>query len=206
MRLDPEDGERPQPRKLQRSRRGPRRSGSVSLHHLHLGAVHAALVEFARATYPTQVDYVVEVVAAGVTHALRLAVLRPGRSLTEVALPMDDHEEALHVVARDDRETVVATGSIHPEDRSDGAAPGYRVRGMATEPGHRGQGLGKRILDRLVEHARHQGAVEVWCNARTGALSLYERAGFVHRSGVFEIGDIGPHVVMARELRAPRKL
>lgn len=151
-------------------------------------------------------DYVIEAVVVEATHALRLAVLRPGRTLAEVGLPMDGDAEALHVVAKGADGSVVATGSIHPEDRSGGAAPGFRVRGMATDSAHRGHGLGTRILDRLVDHARQRHAGEVWCNARIGALSLYERAGFMPCSGVFEIDDIGPHVVMAKQLGAPRNV
>jgi predicted GNAT family N-acyltransferase len=40
----------------------------------------------------------------------------------------------------------------------------------------------------------------VWCNARTPALRLYERAGFERESGEFEIPGIGPHFVMARRV------
>jgi ribosomal protein S18 acetylase RimI-like enzyme len=71
---------------------------------------------------------------------------------------------------------------------------------MATAPEQRGRGIGAAILDALVEHARSQGATRVWCNARTPALRLYERAGFERESGEFEIPGIGPHFVMARRL------
>jgi hypothetical protein len=40
----------------------------------------------------------------------------------------------------------------------------------------------------------------VWCNARTPAVGLYERAGFAIESGEFEIEGIGPHFVMARRV------
>jgi predicted GNAT family N-acyltransferase len=36
----------------------------------------------------------------------------------------------------------------------------------------------------------------VWCNARTPARSLYERAGFTVASDEFELPEIGPHLVM----------
>jgi GNAT superfamily N-acetyltransferase len=68
---------------------------------------------------------------------------------------------------------------------------------MATDPRHRGQGVGAQILAQLIEHARGQGATRVWCNARTPALSLYARAGFTPESEEFEIPGIGPHFVMA---------
>jgi len=38
----------------------------------------------------------------------------------------------------------------------------------------------------------------VWCNARTPALSLYQRAGLAVVSEEFELPRIGPHFVMER--------
>jgi ribosomal protein S18 acetylase RimI-like enzyme len=68
---------------------------------------------------------------------------------------------------------------------------------MATDPRHRGQGAGAQILDALVEHAREHGATRIWCNARTPAIGLYERAGFKRESDEFEIAEIGLHIRMA---------
>jgi ribosomal protein S18 acetylase RimI-like enzyme len=70
------------------------------------------------------------------------------------------------------------------------------VRGMATAPAVRGRGSGAAVLSALVEHAMQHGATRIWCNARLPARSLYERAGFVVISDVFEPPAIGPHVVM----------
>ena len=50
---------------------------------------------------------------------------------------------------------------------------------MATRPNARGRGAGTSVLQALVQHAMDHGATRVCCNARTGARTLYERAGFV---------------------------
>jgi ribosomal protein S18 acetylase RimI-like enzyme len=125
------------------------------------------------------------------TRPLRQRVLRPHESLEELA----SHEPpGVHAVAAfTDSGELVAAGFVCP----DGGPGAWRVRGMATDPEHRGQGAGAQILDRLVEHAIQQGATRVWCNARTPALRLYERAGFERESEEFEIPGIGPHFVMA---------
>jgi GNAT superfamily N-acetyltransferase len=125
------------------------------------------------------------------TRPLRQRVLRPHESLEELA----SHEPpGVHAVAAfTDSGELVAAGFVCP----DGGPGAWRVRGMATDPEHRGQGAGAQILDRLVEHAIQQGATRVWCNARTPALRLYERAGFEPESEEFEIPGIGPHFVMA---------
>ncbi|MHB8235006.1 MAG: GNAT family N-acetyltransferase, partial [Solirubrobacteraceae bacterium] len=67
-------------------------------------------------------------------------------------------------------------------------------------PDARGRGAGAAVLDELLRHAADRGASRVWCNARTPARRFYERAGFHVSSPVFEVPQIGPHVVMERSL------
>ena len=54
--------------------------------------------------------------------------------------------------------------------------------GMALLDGYRGQGIGRRLLDRGIAWARHAGAhkvaLEVWPHNER-AIALYRRAGFV---------------------------
>jgi ribosomal protein S18 acetylase RimI-like enzyme len=125
------------------------------------------------------------------TRPLRQHVLRPHESLEELA----SHEPpGVHAVAAFAQSgQLVACGFVCP----DGGPGEWRVRGMATDPQHRGQGAGTQILAALVEHARQEGATRIWCNARTPAIGLYERAGFQRESDEFEIAAIGPHFVMA---------
>lgn len=125
------------------------------------------------------------------TRPLRQRVLRPHESLEELA----SHEPpGVHAVGAFIGDELVAVGFVCP----DGEPGAWRVRGMATAPEHRGRGAGAAILAQLVEHARHEGATRVWCNARTPALGLYARAGFEPASDEFDIPAIGPHFVMSR--------
>lgn len=139
-------------------------------------------------------SYAIRAVDPAVTRALRRRVLRPHESLEELAT----HEPpGVHAVAAFSQDgDLVACGFVCP----DGGPGAWRVRGMATDPRHRGRGLGARILAELVEHAVAQGATRVWCNARTPAVGLYARAGFEPESDEFEIPGIGPHFVMARRV------
>ena len=123
------------------------------------------------------------------TRALRREVLRPHSALEELA----SHEPAGAVAfGAFHGSELVATGLVGP----DGEPGDWRVRGMATAPHARGRGAGSAILEALVAHAVAHGAARVWCNARTSALTLYERAGFVVASDEFEPPDIGPHYRM----------
>jgi GNAT superfamily N-acetyltransferase len=123
------------------------------------------------------------------TRNLRQEVLRPHETIEDLA-----HHEPLAAVAFGafQGSEMVAVGLVGP----DGEPGDWRVRGMATAPHARGRGAGGAILRALVQHAIAHGARRVWCNARTSALTLYQRAGFVAASDEFETPDIGPHYRM----------
>jgi GNAT superfamily N-acetyltransferase len=140
-----------------------------------------------------------ERVAAGETLALRQRVLRPHLTPAEVAFPGDEAPDSAHVVVRSLDGTVVATGSVLREGAPWGA-PGWRVRGMAVDEAHRGEGMGGRVLAALLDHVRAQDGTLIWCNARLGAVSLYERAGLRTRGEPWEEPLIGRHIVMWRSL------
>jgi GNAT superfamily N-acetyltransferase len=69
---------------------------------------------------------------------------------------------------------------------------------MATASHARGRGAATAVLAALLDHAASLGAVRVWCNARTPARSLYERAGLRVVSDEFDLPEIGPHFRMER--------
>lgn len=88
---------------------------------------------------------------------------------------VDQPDDQLSLVAVDDG-TVVGWGVVH-------LAPYGRAEiGMALVDGYRGQGLGRRLLDGVIDWARSRGAhkidLEVWPH-NAAAIALYERAGFV---------------------------
>jgi ribosomal protein S18 acetylase RimI-like enzyme len=124
---------------------------------------------------------------------LRRSVLRPHETLAQIAADEAAGNLAVGALAGDE---LVAVGMITPGRGSEG----WRVRGMATAPEFRGRGAGGAVLRALVEAAIAGGAERVWCNARTPARTLYERAGFTVVSDEFELPEIGPHYVMERRL------
>ncbi len=125
------------------------------------------------------------------TRPLRHTVLRPHETVESLAASEPAGAFAVGVF---DRDELIAVGLVAPA----GEPGAWRVRGMATDPRARGTGAGTAVLDALVQHAVAHGAARVWCNARTPARSLYERAGFSAISEEFELPGIGPHFVMER--------
>jgi GNAT superfamily N-acetyltransferase len=140
-------------------------------------------------------------VPAAVGQALRKAVLRPHEPIEGPMYPLEEDPATAHFAALADG-CVLAVGSVmadgHPREPASGD---WRVRGMATLPEWRGHGLGARVLDALEAHAREEGAGRLWCNARIGARSFYERAGWLTEGGEYEIPGIGMHLLMSKQLR-----
>ncbi len=137
-------------------------------------------------------------VSADDIRPLRHRVLRPGQGYEETAYPGDDLPDTVHFGAFDGNR-LVGIASLYREDRS---APGWRLRGMATDDAVRGTGFGGALLAACIDHVAAAGGGELWCNARMVAVGFYQRAGFEIVSDEFDVPGIGAHVVMARAVPA----
>lgn len=129
-----------------------------------------------------------------------MEVLRPGRPPETSVLPGDDHPLARHVAVYLGGD-VVSAGTVFPDpapwkpERKDA----WRVRGMATRDGLRGQRLGYLVLSALIDHATANGGRFIWCEARIGASGFYARSGFVVEGESFILEEI-EHFHMWRDL------
>jgi GNAT superfamily N-acetyltransferase len=139
----------------------------------------------------------IRAVSAEDVRPIRRRVLRTGLPRPNVRFDGDDAPDTLHAGGfLDGRLVAVATIVRRPPPGEPGAARAWQVRGMATQPVVRGKGVGGRLLQALIEHARTNGGSVVWCNARVRAAPFYERHGFVRDGEVFDIEQLGPHVRM----------
>lgn len=137
-------------------------------------------------------------ISAADTRALRRRVLRPHQAPEACVYPADDDASTGHLgVFVDGR--LVGVASIFEESRP-GEVGGWRIRGMAVAPEHRGRGLGAALLEACLDHARGRGGGEVWCNARTSAARFYGHLGFEPEGEEFELPGIGPHYLMRHRL------
>lgn len=148
--------------------------------------------------------FTLRAVTAAETRPLRHRVLRPHQRIEDLSFAHDDEGATLHVGAFV-VETMVGTATVHPEpmpgDEPD-AAGDWRLRGMATAPEMRRQGVGAALVRACFDHVASHGGRRVWCNARVSAAPFYEALGFRSKGPDFEVKDIGPHRLMAREVRA----
>jgi YbgC/YbaW family acyl-CoA thioester hydrolase len=103
---------------------------------------------------------------------------------------------AVHAVAYNAMGTPLGTGRGF-FDR--GGA--YRIGRMSVIASMRGSGVGRTILDGLLDAGRARGATRVGLSAQTSVIPFYERAGFAVQGEVYEDASI-PHIEMTRSIAA----
>ena len=144
-------------------------------------------------------DIVVRQVSPEEVYPLRHKVLRPNQALAACVWAQDAEADTAHFAAVLYSQIVgIASIAICPRE---GDSPNtWRLRGMATEPELRGQGIGAKVLAMCLEHTKSRGGSLIWCNARTSALEFYRKYGFETVGDEFETPGVGPHFVMVRPL------
>jgi predicted GNAT family N-acyltransferase len=80
--------------------------------------------------------------------------------------------------------------------------PSGQIGRMAVLPSYRGTGLGARLLQATIEHAKTLGMERVFLHAQRQAEPFYRKAGFLQEGGEFMEAGI-PHVPMALALPIP---
>lgn len=106
-------------------------------------------------------------------------------------LEWDEGDEvSTHAVAYDEQDRPVATGRLLPDGH---------IGRMAVSLSLRGQGVGKAVLEVLLEVARSEGHTELLLHAQTHAIPFYERQGFTCEGEEFLEVDI-PHRLMRMRL------
>ena len=135
------------------------------------------------------------------THPLRRSVLRDGTPSDDVVFDGDDLDSTFHLGADVDGALLAISTWLrrpYPDRPGD---PGYQLRGMATVPAHRGEGLGAVLLEAGIGRCRAAGASVVWARARDAALPFYTRFGFVTVGlGYVDLTTGLPHHDVIREI------
>ena len=121
--------------------------------------------------------------------AVRKAVFSVEQGISE-ALDFDGRDrECVHVLARIDDETI-GTARMLPDGH---------VGRIAVHKEWRGQGVGTRLVEYLMEVARERGFAEIHLHSQVQAAAFYSRLGFEARGDTFMEAGI-EHGLMVKTL------
>ncbi len=96
-------------------------------------------------------------------------------------------EQDLHLVITTNQEKyVLAYGRLGKKSCDE-----FQIYQMVVEPKYQGQGLGREILQVLIEAATAQGASLVTLNARVTKMPFYQKSGFEAVGEVFASSSTG---------------
>jgi predicted GNAT family N-acyltransferase len=122
-------------------------------------------------------------------HAVREAVFVVEQGVPrELELDAND-APSRHVLARDAQRTAIGTGRLLPDGH---------IGRMAVLPGWRGQGVGRALLELLLDEAGALGMAALVLNAQVQACGFYRRFGFVEVGDEFFEAGL-PHRAMRRQ-------
>ena len=104
-------------------------------------------------------------------------------------IELDEHDAtSRHVVARDGDGTAIGTGRLLPDGH---------IGRMAVLADWRGKGVGRAMLERLMEEAAQRNMRHLALHSQTQAAGFYRRFGFVEEGPEFMEAGI-PHRTMVR--------
>lgn len=146
-------------------------------------------------------EYDIRAVTATAARDLRRAVLHCTADRVDRSAQGDESPTTLHVGGyRGERLAGVATAT-RARMPGESEPDAWRIHGIAVDYGHRGWGLGGRLLERCLEHAAVQTARLAWCDSPAGTFGFFENFGF-HRVGdPFTVDDV-PHYRLVVRFRA----
>lgn len=98
-----------------------------------------------------------------------------------------------HAIARDALHRPIGTGRLTPE---------HKIGRMAVLPEWRNRGVGKALLQALIDKAASLGWTEVDTFAQVSVTGFYEKFGFIRMGDVFTEAGI-PHQAMHLKLHTP---
>lgn len=141
-------------------------------------------------------------ISATDAYPLRQLMLVPSKELKKAKFENDDDEDiSFHLGAFKDGKLVSVASFFYERNPIFADLHQYQLRGMATLPECQGQGLSSELLSSAFPIIKQNFCTLLWCNARVSAVGFYEKVGFKKfNDEVFEIDDIGPHVLMFKQI------
>ena len=105
---------------------------------------------------------------------------------------------AIHRMIIDEKAKVIAVGRLEKITEHQG-----KIRFMAVDENHQGQGLGQRIIKSLEHKASQLGMTEICLHARHQAVDFYQSLGYENQGYSHTLFDEIKHDRMMKKLKPP---
>ena len=134
------------------------------------------------------------------TFAVRHPVLRAGKPVETCYFEGDDLPTTTHFGLFLEEKLLGVLSVFKNECPIIESKNAYQYRGMAILAPYQNKKYGVLLLDAANTWVAEEQGDLIWFNAREKAIGFYERNGFTIFGTVFDIANIGPHVLMFKYL------
>lgn len=134
------------------------------------------------------------------TFPVRHPVLRAGKPIENCHFDGDELDSTKHFGIFIDNILVGVTSLFMQHHSFFDHQTQMQMRGMAILDSYQKQGLGEKLLVTCEDYLKKEKNALLWFNARAKAVPFYEKLGYQIIGNSFEIGDIGTHYVMYKQL------
>lgn len=118
----------------------------------------------------------IEQIRPELTWRIRQKVLYPAQRLYE--MEMEEDSLGYHFGAFMDNQLVGVVSLFQNGDD-------FQFRKFAVDESVQGKGIGKTMLQHLIDFATREDCKRLWCNARVAAIGFYLKYGFEHTNQFF---------------------
>ncbi len=140
----------------------------------------------------------VKQISARDTYTIRHKILRPGRDFETCIFDGDEDEQTFHLGAFIEGRLVSVASFYYEKNPNFEGENHFQLRGMATLEEFQRKGFSRELLRVAFPIIKQNFCNLVWCNARVEACPFYENLGFEPFGEVFDIPDVGQHILMSK--------
>ncbi|WP_298536142.1 GNAT family N-acetyltransferase [uncultured Algibacter sp.] len=145
-------------------------------------------------------NYFIKLINSEETYKVRHPILRSGKPIESCAFEGDDHKTTLHLGLYFKDEIVGVCSFLKNKHVNINQESQYQLRGMAVLENFQRTGIGYELLNYAENLLKAKNTNTIWCNAREVALHFYKKNGYTIFGLPFNIGDIGLHYTMYKNL------
>lgn len=134
------------------------------------------------------------------TFSVRHPVLRKGKPIESCHFEGDDLETTKHFGLYLDHKLVGIISLFKKNNLHFLETNQYQIRGMAVLENHRKKNFGKALILHSEKQCSELNVELIWFNARVEAIGFYEKMGYKKTGTIFEIPDVGKHILMFKKI------